>query len=208
MMVEAQDQAGEYAWKSLRDTLLYTLKRVPEIADDVINIDNAMKWGFNWEIGPFEMFDAIGVANFVKRAEQDGITVPESLQQVEEKPKESVVASASIEPVPSSELRFVPGSYRFEPIAHESECKDLRFEEIDIDETSGKGYWRHPQARGEVIYRIDDGIVSVDFKGTVIQSAEDTVQIKGNDLFVRLRIRYSGGICKIAYYLRDIMASN
>ena len=47
--------------ESLRDTLIYAYNRIPEIADDVVNIDNAMKWGFNWEIGPFEMFDAIGV---------------------------------------------------------------------------------------------------------------------------------------------------
>ncbi len=84
MMVEARDQAGEYAWKSLRDTLLYTVNRIPEIADDVVNIDNAMKWGFNWEIGPFEMLDAIGVAGFVKRAEADGVVIPEVLKKVEQ----------------------------------------------------------------------------------------------------------------------------
>ncbi len=83
MVVEGRDKAAEYAWKTLRDTLIYTVKRIPEIADDVLNIDNAMKWGFNWEIGPFEMLDAIGVAKFVKRAEKDGVTVPEALKNVE-----------------------------------------------------------------------------------------------------------------------------
>jgi 3-hydroxyacyl-CoA dehydrogenase len=66
----------------IRDRI-YAVNRIPEIADDVVNIDNAMKWGFNWEIGPFEMLDAIGVASFVKRAEKDGITVPESLKKIE-----------------------------------------------------------------------------------------------------------------------------
>jgi 3-hydroxyacyl-CoA dehydrogenase len=83
MVVEGRDKAAEYAWKTLRDTLIYTVKRIPEIADDVLNVDNAMKWGFNWEIGPFEMLDAIGVAKFVKRAEKDGVTVPETLKNVE-----------------------------------------------------------------------------------------------------------------------------
>ncbi len=83
MVVEGRDKAAEYAWKNLRDTLIYTVKRIPEIADDVVNIDNAMKWGFNWEIGPFEMFDAIGVANFVKRADADGVAVPEVLRTIE-----------------------------------------------------------------------------------------------------------------------------
>jgi 3-hydroxyacyl-CoA dehydrogenase len=83
MVVEGNDKAADYAWKTLRDTLIYTVNRIPEIADDVVNIDNAMKWGFNWEIGPFEMLDAIGVAAFVNRAERDGVTVPSALKTVD-----------------------------------------------------------------------------------------------------------------------------
>ncbi len=82
-LVAAKDKAGEFAWKNLRDTLIYAVKRIPEIADDIVNIDNAMKWGFNWEVGPFEMLDAIGVNEFVKRAEDDGVSVPESLKKTE-----------------------------------------------------------------------------------------------------------------------------
>jgi 3-hydroxyacyl-CoA dehydrogenase len=83
MMVGGSDKGAEFAWKSVRDTLIYAFNRIPEIADDVVNIDNAMKWGFNWEIGPFEMLDAIGVAKFVKRAEKDGIAVPEKMKGIE-----------------------------------------------------------------------------------------------------------------------------
>lgn len=83
MVMAGGDKAAEFAWRSLRDTLIYTVNRIPEIADDVVNIDNGMRWGFNWEIGPFEMLDAIGVQNFVKRAEGDGIAVPAALNSVE-----------------------------------------------------------------------------------------------------------------------------
>ncbi len=83
MVVNARDKGAEFAWKSIRDTLIYTVNRIPEIADDVVNVDNAMKWGFNWEIGPFEMLDAIGVQAFVKRAEADGVKVPEKLKGIE-----------------------------------------------------------------------------------------------------------------------------
>jgi 3-hydroxyacyl-CoA dehydrogenase len=83
MVVGAKDKGAEFAWKSIRDTLIYTVNRIPEIADDVVNVDNAMRWGFNWEIGPFEMFDAIGVQAFIKRAAKDGVKVPESLNGVE-----------------------------------------------------------------------------------------------------------------------------
>lgn len=83
MIVGGSDKGAEFAWKSIRDTLIYAFNRIPEIADDVVNIDNAMKWGFNWEVGPFEMLDAIGVAAFVKRAEKDGVAVPEKMKAVE-----------------------------------------------------------------------------------------------------------------------------
>jgi 3-hydroxyacyl-CoA dehydrogenase len=81
--VNGTDKGAEFAWKSIRDTLIYAVNRIPEIADDVVNVDNAMRWGFNWEIGPFEMFDAIGVKQFVQRAEKDGVVLPEVLQEVE-----------------------------------------------------------------------------------------------------------------------------
>ncbi|PCI27479.1 MAG: 3-hydroxyacyl-CoA dehydrogenase, partial [SAR324 cluster bacterium] len=82
MVVQGKDQAAEFGWRNLRDTLIYSFNRIPEIADDIINIDNGMKWGFNWELGPFETLDAIGVAYFVKRAEEDGIEVPEKLKKI------------------------------------------------------------------------------------------------------------------------------
>ena len=82
-LVTAKDKAGEFAWVNLRDTLIYTFNRIPEIADDIVNIDNAMKWGFNWELGPFEMLDAIGVPYFAARAEKDGVQVPVLLKGIE-----------------------------------------------------------------------------------------------------------------------------
>ncbi len=79
-VLSGADKGALFAWKNLRDTLIYTFNRIPEIAEDIVNIDNAMKWGFNWELGPFEMLDAIGVKNFVKRAEQDKVDLPAGLK--------------------------------------------------------------------------------------------------------------------------------
>src|SRR5574341_423028 len=77
------DKGAQLAWRNLRDTLLYAFKRIPEIADDVVNVDNAMRWGFNWELGPFEMLDAIGVARVVERAARDGAAIPAALRAIE-----------------------------------------------------------------------------------------------------------------------------
>ncbi|QWV99352.1 3-hydroxyacyl-CoA dehydrogenase/enoyl-CoA hydratase family protein [Geomonas nitrogeniifigens] len=82
-LLQGSDKAAEFAWRTLRDTLIYTAKRIPEIADDVVNIDNAMKWGYNWELGPFELLDALGVASFVARADREGIAVPQFLREVD-----------------------------------------------------------------------------------------------------------------------------
>jgi 3-hydroxyacyl-CoA dehydrogenase len=77
------DKAAEFAWRNLRDTLVYAFKRIPEIADDVVSVDDAMRWGFSWELGPFEMLDAIGVRAFVERAKLDGVKVPPALAKID-----------------------------------------------------------------------------------------------------------------------------
>ena len=82
-VLAATDPAAQLAWRNLRDTLLYAFRRIPEIADDVVSVDAAMRWGFNWELGPFEMLDAIGVAEFVRRAAADGVAVPAGLEACE-----------------------------------------------------------------------------------------------------------------------------
>jgi 3-hydroxyacyl-CoA dehydrogenase len=82
-LVTANDKAAQYAWKNIRDTIIYATKRIPEIADDVVNIDNGMKWGFNWELGPFEMLDAIGVKYFTDRCEKESIKFPEWLKGID-----------------------------------------------------------------------------------------------------------------------------
>jgi 3-hydroxyacyl-CoA dehydrogenase len=81
-LLEQDDPAARFAWQHLRDTLLYAVRRIPEIADRIEDVDRAMCRGFNWELGPFAMLDAIGVEAFVRRVEEDGIAVPESLRRV------------------------------------------------------------------------------------------------------------------------------
>ncbi len=82
-LLQNKDKAALFAWRNLRDTLLYSYRRIPEIADDIVNVDNAMKWGFNWELGPFEIFDAIGVKYFCKRCKEENIELPEGLEEIE-----------------------------------------------------------------------------------------------------------------------------
>lgn len=72
----ATDSAGGFAWKHLSAVLAYAADRLTEIADDVVTVDNAMKWGYNWELGPFETWDALGVRATADRLEAEGRAVP------------------------------------------------------------------------------------------------------------------------------------
>ncbi len=106
-VLAGKDGAAVLAWRNLRDTLLYAFARVPEIADEIVEVDRAMRWGFNWELGPFEMLDAIGVAAFVARAEADGVAVPPALRRVESfyafeggRPKQRDLAKGGLRDVP------------------------------------------------------------------------------------------------------------
>lgn len=76
IMVNSPDKAGQFVWKVTADVLLYAANRLGEVADDVVNIDRAMRWGFAWEQGPFESWDALGVPETVARMEAEGRVVP------------------------------------------------------------------------------------------------------------------------------------
>jgi 3-hydroxyacyl-CoA dehydrogenase len=75
-VVYSDDRAGRIAWKVLSETLLYAARLIPEISDNIYSIDNAMKWGFNWELGPFETWDALGVRESVERMRREGRQIP------------------------------------------------------------------------------------------------------------------------------------
>ncbi|HEV2457032.1 MAG TPA: 3-hydroxyacyl-CoA dehydrogenase/enoyl-CoA hydratase family protein, partial [Ktedonobacterales bacterium] len=81
-VIGADDRAGKLAWELTADTLLYAAAVAPEIAGDIVNVDNAMRWGFNWDAGPFQTWDALGVEALAKRMTTEGRTLPPLVEQV------------------------------------------------------------------------------------------------------------------------------
>jgi 3-hydroxyacyl-CoA dehydrogenase len=79
-LVWNKDRAGAFLWKTLSGTLRYAAARIPEIADTVVEVDRAMRWGFNWELGPFEVWDAVGVEKSVARMKDEGQAVPAKVE--------------------------------------------------------------------------------------------------------------------------------
>ena len=76
-LATSDDKAGKFFWENMARGLIYSANRIPEISDDIVNIDNAIKWGFGWELGPFESWDAIGVQTSVDRMQSEGRKVPQ-----------------------------------------------------------------------------------------------------------------------------------
>ncbi|MCG3088553.1 3-hydroxyacyl-CoA dehydrogenase/enoyl-CoA hydratase family protein [Sporosarcina cyprini] len=84
-LVYAKDRTGEILWHILAPTLVYSAQLHGEIADDIVAIDNAMKWGFGWQQGPFEIWDAIGVTKSVERMEAEGLEIPSFVRSLLDK---------------------------------------------------------------------------------------------------------------------------
>ncbi|MCM3705541.1 MULTISPECIES: 3-hydroxyacyl-CoA dehydrogenase/enoyl-CoA hydratase family protein [Cytobacillus] len=84
-LVYSDDRSGQLLWNILSPALLYSAQLHGEIADDVTAIDRAMKWGFGWELGPFETWDAIGVEKSVRKMEEAGEEVPAWVKEMLEK---------------------------------------------------------------------------------------------------------------------------
>ncbi len=82
--VQAEGPLGEFAWNVIERSLAYSAWRVGEICDEVTAIDDGMRFGYNWELGPFQIWDALGFSETVDRMAKDGISLPESVRRMRE----------------------------------------------------------------------------------------------------------------------------
>lgn len=81
-LLAGDDKAAQFVWRIQKESIVYAANLLGEIADDIESIDNAMKWGFNWDIGPFEIWDALGVKEVADRIKADGDTVPQVVEDL------------------------------------------------------------------------------------------------------------------------------
>ena len=83
------DKAARFIWSVLSETCLYAARLMPEIANNVVDVDRAIRWGFAWELGPFEMWDAIGVERMAKALQAEGKKLPPLVEKVLASPGKS-----------------------------------------------------------------------------------------------------------------------
>ncbi|MGH9897616.1 MAG: 3-hydroxyacyl-CoA dehydrogenase/enoyl-CoA hydratase family protein [Pyrinomonadaceae bacterium] len=81
-LVWDKTRAGSFLWKTISRSLIYAGNRLGEIADSIVDIDRAIKWGYGWELGVFETWDAIGLASSVERMQQDGVKIPAKISEM------------------------------------------------------------------------------------------------------------------------------
>ena len=84
-LMESKSKVGQYAWKVMGRVMAYAATLVPEAADEIVSIDEAMRLGYNWKLGPFELIDKVGASWLAKALQADGIAVPPILELVGDK---------------------------------------------------------------------------------------------------------------------------
>ena len=150
------DRGSKYFWEITAKTLIYSANRIPEISDDIVNIDNAMRWGYAWEMGPFESWDALGVRKSVDRMKTEGKKVPDWVLEMLDSGRETFYTTENGE-----RTYWCPSGKH--PVTIEPNPKVLN---LAIHKTSGKTLKRDLSAS---INDLGDGILNVEFH-SILQS--------------------------------------
>jgi len=108
----AKDLAGKFTFGHISEMFIYAANRIPEIADDIVNIDNALKWGFGRKMGPFETWDVVGVSKSVAKMKEAGYEIPSWVQELLDSGKESFYKKEAgvlyYYDIPSKDYKEVP----------------------------------------------------------------------------------------------------
>jgi|TARA_B110000495_G_scaffold75453_1_gene64629 3-hydroxyacyl-CoA dehydrogenase len=150
------DRGSKYFWEITAKTLIYSANRIPEISDDIVNIDNAMRWGYAWEMGPFESWDALGVRKSINRMKTEGKKVPDWVLEMLDSGRETFYTTENGE-----RTYWCPTGKH--PVTIEPNPKVLN---LAIHKTSGKTLKRDLSAS---INDLGDGILNVEFH-SILQS--------------------------------------
>jgi 3-hydroxyacyl-CoA dehydrogenase len=144
------DKASRFLWGAISEMCLYAARRVPEIADAVVDVDRAMRWGFAWELGPFELWDAVGVETMARQLEKEKKSLPPLVTKLLSSGQKSFYQSAQGH---SSYFDLAKASYK---LVAEPEgvliLKSLKEQSREIEKNSGAS-----------LVDLGDGVVCCEF---------------------------------------------
>jgi 3-hydroxyacyl-CoA dehydrogenase len=149
MLVNGMDKAGEFYRKTTAGLFAYVSHRIPEISDELYKIDDAMRAGFAWELGPFQMWDAIGFETGIKITEKEGNKLADWVYTMQEAGFKSFYKSESgkryFYDIPSGQYKIIPGS------ENKVDLEALRSENV---------VWKNGDT---TIVDLGDGIINLEF---------------------------------------------
>ncbi|MFQ3639209.1 MAG: 3-hydroxyacyl-CoA dehydrogenase/enoyl-CoA hydratase family protein [Chloracidobacterium sp.] len=163
-LVNGKDKVGQFLWSVIGDALVYTANRIPEITDDLVQVDRAMKWGYNWELGPFETWDALGVTDTVKRLEADGKPIPALVTDLLATGKTSFYAASDTKPTV-----FVPARKTHEPVGERVGVIALK----SVKERTGV----IKKNAGASLIDLGDGVACLEFHTKMNALGADTISM-------------------------------
>jgi 3-hydroxyacyl-CoA dehydrogenase len=156
-MYRHKGRGGDFFRKSTLAMLAYSTNRIPEIADSPAAVDQAMRWGFGWEMGPFEIWDALGFETVVKDMQAAGLTRPDWLKQMQD--------SGATRFYREDGTVYVPGQ---QYVALERHADELRLADIKADPK--RTLWHNSEA---ALLDLGDGVVLYEFR-----SKANTLSVK------------------------------
>lgn len=159
-LVGTDGVVGDFAWKALARSLAYSANRLGEICDDVVAIDNGMKWGYNWELGPFEKWDAIGFQDSVKRMREEGYNLPDSIIKMHD----------------TGVQNFYDGDRVYNPLVGEYVTQKTDPREVTLH-VMRQGDAPVLSNKGADAWDMGDGILGVTFKTKANSIDPDTIQL-------------------------------
>src|SRR5581483_5525882 len=165
-LLAADDRAGSFLWKLFSDVFLYSAAMVPEISDRIVEIDRAMRWGYAHTLGPFELWDALGVPQTVDRLRQEQRPVPESVERMLAGGAQSFYRPADRDGCPHTEYFDLPGS-KFREL-------ELRAGVLTLAEVKrARGVVK--QNAGASLIDVGDGVLCVEFHSKMNAIGEDLI---------------------------------
>ena len=159
-LVATPGVVGEFAWTVLSRSLAYAARRIGEITDSVEAIDNAMKWGYAWDLGPFEVWDALGFAETYDRMKKDGVALPAWTDKMKS----------------ASAASFYNGTKIWDPIRGDYAARKLDPREVTW-EVLRKGDAPVLKNSGAEAWDIGDGVLGLTFKTKANSIDSDVIKM-------------------------------
>jgi 3-hydroxyacyl-CoA dehydrogenase len=171
VLVSGKDKAGEFYRLSFGSLFAYVSNRIPEIADQLYKIDDALRAGFGWELGPFETWDALGVQAGIDLAKAAGRTVAPWVEEM------LAAGNSTFYKVENGVRKFYDKeSQQYQPVSGVE-----NFIILDNLRASGKVLWKNA---GASVIDLGDGILNVEFHSKMNSLGTDVIQglLKGVEM--------------------------